>query len=159
LIFKPEDTLSFLGTVRLTVLQGSILLFGSPLYASPVVHSVFAPKSYPVATISVISESSDGYSSASKSSSPSDRIEASTLPQNIRSAISSSDVIIKVQDSNSGVQELGNICSEHLVSFKALPEFDFDFKLREFFPVSTWYLFKKGITISSLLSPYFSFYP
>lgn len=123
LVFKSLDTLSFFGTVSLTVLQGSILLFGSALHASSVAHSVFAPKSYPMATVSVLS----------------DQVLCSQpqpLPEKIKDIVTACDVVIKLEDLKSGIQSLADICGDRNILFEALPEFKFNFKLHEFFPVS-----------------------
>jgi polynucleotide 5'-hydroxyl-kinase GRC3/NOL9 len=122
IILKLSETLSFVGTVALTVLQGSISLFGSIIPASSIRHPVYAPKNYPIATIASIE-----YLRQSPVN--------PTLPAFMEGLVSESDAILEIEDLHSGVQGLYQVCPIHLAIFEGPVETKFDFKLRQFFPV------------------------
>jgi hypothetical protein len=123
LVLSPSETLSFVGTVCLTVIQGTISLFGSPLHASTGHHRVYAPKNHPVATIEAIEA-------------PEDIENRKPLPMSLASSVNQSQTVIMVQDLNSGIQGLAKIYGIQQSNFETLNELKFDFKLREFHPVS-----------------------
>jgi hypothetical protein len=122
IILKFSETFSFVGTVALTVLQGSISLFGSIIPASPIRHQVYAPKNYPSATIESI-EYLNRYPATP------------TVPTFIKELVTESDAVIQIEDLQSGVQGLHQVCPTHMAIFEAPVGASFDFKLREFFPV------------------------
>lgn len=123
LVLSPSETLSFVGTVSITVIQGTILLFGSLLHASTVHHRVYAPKNYPVATIEAIEAQKEMQA-------------RKQLPAFLESSVNQSQTVIMVQDLHSGIQGLAKICGIQQSTFETLNELQFDFKLREFHPVS-----------------------
>ena len=122
IILKLSETLSFVGTVALTVLQGSISVFGSIIPASSIRHQVYAPQNYPIATM----ESIEYFTRSSV---------IPTLPPFMEELVTKSDAILEIKDLRSGVQGLYQVCPVHLAVFGGPIETKFDFKLREFFPV------------------------
>jgi polynucleotide 5'-hydroxyl-kinase GRC3/NOL9 len=123
LVLSPSETLSFVGTVSLTVVQGTISLFGSLLHTSTRRHRVYAPKNHPVARIEAIEA-------------PKEIENRMSLPMFLASSVNQSQTVIMVQDLNSGIQGLAKICGIQQSDFETLNELKFDFKLREFHPVS-----------------------
>ena len=121
-LLKPSETLSFVGTVAVTVLQGSISLFGSVIPASSTRHSIYAPKNYPLATMECIAHSNaPGMQSM--------------VPDFMKNTVTASDAVLIIEDLCSGVQGLRQVCASHVAIFEAPNDFRFDFRLREFFPV------------------------
>lgn len=123
LVLSPSETLSFVGTVSITVLQGTISLFSSLLHASTGHYRVYAPKNYPVATIEAIEA-------------PKELENRTPLPAFLESSVNQSQTVIMVQDLHSGIQGLAKIFGIQQSTFETLNELQFDFKLREFHPVS-----------------------
>jgi hypothetical protein len=121
-ILKLSETLSFVGTVALTVLQGSISVFGSIIPPSSIRHQIYAPKNYPIATM----ESIEYFKRSSVNP---------TLPTFMKELVTESDAILEIEDLHSGVQGLYQVCPVHLAIFEVPIETGFDFKLRQFFPV------------------------
>jgi polynucleotide 5'-hydroxyl-kinase GRC3/NOL9 len=122
IILKLSETLSFVGTVALTVLQGSVSLFGSITPASSIRHSVYAPKNYPTATMESIEYL--------RRSSVNPKIPVFMEP-----LVTESDAVLQIEDLHSGVQGLYQVCPIHLAIFEGPIETQFDFRLRQFFPV------------------------
>ncbi|KAJ3991862.1 hypothetical protein F5050DRAFT_1580650 [Lentinula boryana] len=94
--FNSSETLTLLGTYRLSVIRGSIQIGGAILHSKikPESHNVFAPRSSPLPCIRAL------YSSSS-SSSPS-------LPVEIQNVIGNS--ILLLQELHTGVEGLGKVC-------------------------------------------------
>lgn len=122
LVLNPGETLSFIGTIALTVIQGSVSLFGSLLEASPNSHAIYAPKTYPTATIEALESMPTIISGLS-------------LPPVIPALIEPHQVVILLKDLSSGVQGLGRICGFLQGAFEVPHEYEFNFRLREFHPV------------------------
>ncbi|CCA67460.1 hypothetical protein PIIN_01290 [Serendipita indica DSM 11827] len=119
IILKPEETLTFIGTIYLTVLQGSISLLGSTISASPIEHPVFASKDYPTATIEALEADSAPFAPP---------------PAKIADAVSSDHILISIQDLNSGIEGLMKLFDSHASIFTSRSDFG-DWGLREFFPI------------------------
>ncbi|KAH8999486.1 hypothetical protein EDB92DRAFT_2060227 [Lactarius akahatsu] len=97
LVLFPSATVSFVGTYRLRVLRGSIFLLGTIVRPSQVVHQVFAPYSSPIPVIQALAARGES------SKSPSD------IPARILSSVDEGDVVIVLQELQSGVDGLGRI--------------------------------------------------
>lgn len=119
LAFHPRETLSFGGTARIQVLQGSIELFGSILHPSGTSHLVFAPRSYALPVIAALLPPSH---------------VASTLPEKLRSQVEDYEIVIVIQELNTGVEGLGRVCPTFASVFDG-PD-DEDWGIRGFHPVS-----------------------
>jgi hypothetical protein len=131
---KPSETLSFVGTVALTLIHGQISLFGSTINASATRHMIYAPVNYPTATIEATGESRNSS-------------EYSSLPQDIAKRAEQTDSVLVIEDLSSGVEGLNQICGgNHNAKFQSLSDTQFPFGLRQFFPVS-----KIMITTSSIV--------
>ncbi|PVG04867.1 hypothetical protein CPB86DRAFT_803579 [Serendipita vermifera] len=124
IIMKPSETLSFLGTIALTLLYGQVTLFGSTIIPSPTRHMIYAPINYPTATI----EASIGPNHGSR---------PSLLPPEIAKRIEPVDSVLVIEDSLSGVEGLNLICGgNHNTKFHGFSDFPFAFELHQFFPAS-----------------------
>ncbi|KAH9180080.1 hypothetical protein EDB89DRAFT_2111280 [Lactarius sanguifluus] len=97
LVLFPSATVSFVGTYRLRVLRGSISLLGTIIRPSQVVHQVFAPYSSPIPVIQALAARGES------SKSPSD------IPARILTTVDEGDVIIVLQELQTGVDGLGRI--------------------------------------------------
>ncbi|KAH9007199.1 hypothetical protein EDB86DRAFT_2793659 [Lactarius hatsudake] len=97
LVLFPSATVSFVGTYRLRVLRGSIALLGTIIRPFQVVHQVFAPYSSPIPVIQALA--ARGESSKSQSD----------IPARILSSVDEEDVVIVLQELQSGVDDLGRI--------------------------------------------------
>jgi polynucleotide 5'-hydroxyl-kinase GRC3/NOL9 len=127
IVLQAGETLSFLGTVGLTLFQGEIALFGTTLYPSIVQHRVFAPRSYPVATITA-GDNSSGYPLLS---------EATWLPKYLRGNVTSDHAILLLQDLDCGIEGLGRVCGIFANVFEVDSDYrGVDFGLAQFRPVS-----------------------
>ncbi|KAJ3734204.1 hypothetical protein DFJ43DRAFT_1064020 [Lentinula guzmanii] len=94
--FNSSETLTLLGTYRLSVIRGSIQIGGAILHSKikPESHNVFAPRSSPLPCIRALNSSSSS-SSAS-------------LPVEIQNVIGNS--ILLLQELHTGVEGLGKVC-------------------------------------------------
>jgi len=127
IVLRAGETLSFLGTVGLTLLQGEVTLFGTTLYPSTTQHSIFAPRSYPVATITA-GDNSSRYSLLS---------EATWLPKNLEDNVTPNHAILLLQDLDCGIEGLGRVCKTFANVFDIDSDYlEVDFGLTQFRPVS-----------------------
>lgn len=97
LVLFPSETVSLVGTYRLRVLHGSVSLLGAIIRPSQVFHQVFAPSSSPIPVIQAIAAGGE----SSKS--------LFDIPARIRSAIAVGNVVIVLQDLQTGVEGLGRV--------------------------------------------------
>jgi len=127
IILQARETLSFLGTVSLTLLQGGVTLFGTTLYPSTTQHSIFAPRSYPVATIT-----------AGDNSSSHPLLSGATwLPKNLGGSVTPDHTILLLQDLDCGIEGLGRVCKTFANVFEIDSDYQgVDFGLAQFRPVS-----------------------
>jgi polynucleotide 5'-hydroxyl-kinase GRC3/NOL9 len=93
-----EDTLCLLGNFQLTVLQGSLELFGIILPASKTAHRVYAPRCSPLPII----KSGRGQNSASVP-------DARAVPYRLR-GIFGFNTVVMFHSLETGVEGLGRIC-------------------------------------------------
>ncbi|KAJ4476197.1 hypothetical protein J3R30DRAFT_413851 [Lentinula aciculospora] len=89
---NSSDTLTLLGTYRLTVVRGSIEIGGAFLYSRSS-HNVFAPRSSPLPCIHVLSTSSS----------------STRLPPKFQN-VSGDCALIVLQELHTGVEGLGQVC-------------------------------------------------
>jgi polynucleotide 5'-hydroxyl-kinase GRC3/NOL9 len=97
LVLFPSATVSLVGTYRLRVLHGSVSLLGAIVRPSQVVHQVFAPSSSPIPIVQALAARGE----SSKS--------LSDVPARILSTIGDGDVVIVLQDLQTGVEGLGRV--------------------------------------------------
>ena len=131
IVLQAGATLSFLGTVSLTLLQGEVTLFGTTLYPSTTQHSIFAPRSYPVATIT----------GGDNSSTHPLLSEATWLPKKLRENITPDHAIFLLQDLDCGIEGLGQVCKTFANVFEIDSDYrGVDFGLTQFQPVGIFHL-------------------
>jgi polynucleotide 5'-hydroxyl-kinase GRC3/NOL9 len=106
---NDEDSLLFVGTMRLMLLQGSIRLLGVPLSPSTTLHRVFAPRTHPVPVLEVLADHGGTPSENSLKTNPSLHPLLLSLPEYIRKAISATHTVAVVQELSTGVEGLGRI--------------------------------------------------
>ena len=127
IVLQAGETLSFLGTVGLTLLQGEITLFGTALYPSTTQHSIFAPRSYPVATITT----------SDRSSSHPLLSDALWISKNLGDNVTPDHAILLLQDLDCGIEGLGQVCKTFANAFEIDSDYrGIDFGLAQFRPVS-----------------------
>lgn len=97
-VLEQGNKICLLGACRLTLLKGSIRVNGVPMQPSTVPHNIFAPRSSPLPVV----EYSAGDAQAV--------LDASRLPQALRSLYSSQCSLVLLQELWSNVEELGNVC-------------------------------------------------
>ncbi|KAF9070394.1 hypothetical protein BDP27DRAFT_1447078 [Rhodocollybia butyracea] len=91
---NPSETLTLLGTYRLSVICGSVQVAGAVLRGpSAKEHSVFAPRSSPLPFIRPLSSA-----------------PATGLPPNIQSMIPHNSTVLLLQELHTGVEGLGKVC-------------------------------------------------
>jgi polynucleotide 5'-hydroxyl-kinase GRC3/NOL9 len=93
-----EDALCLLGNFRLTVLWGSLELFGTVLAASETTHKIYAPHCSPLPIL----RSGRGQNSASV-------LDDQTIPHRLRGIFEFNTVVV-FQSLETGVEHLGRIC-------------------------------------------------
>ncbi|KAJ3503551.1 hypothetical protein NLJ89_g8378 [Agrocybe chaxingu] len=96
LCLDAEDSLCLLGSCHLTVLHGSIHLFGTTLRPSPRRHAIYAPRSSPLPILTITGESSSD-------------LKVEKLPPRLQ-RIAQFPAIVFLQELNTGVEGLGLIC-------------------------------------------------
>jgi len=127
---QAGETLSFLGTVGLTLLQGEITLFGTALHPSTTQHPIFAPRSYPVATITASNNASDHPLLS----------EATWLPEILGGNVTPDRAILLLQDLDCGIEDLGRVCQTFANVFNIDSDYrGVDFGLAQFGPVSIFH--------------------
>ena len=105
LLLQGGDSLLFVGTMQLVLLQGSIELLGVPLTPSKTLHQIFAPRSHPLPIISVSHpQKGEQTDFSSTNSSPSH-----DLPDHIRRYISPAHTVVLLQESPTGAEGLGHV--------------------------------------------------
>lgn len=92
------ERLTLLGTYDLTVLRGSIILCGLPLFASPRSHRVFAPRSSPLPVIECSMSASLEW------------VKLANIPKNLLEGCRGEGATILLQESKTGVEGLEKIC-------------------------------------------------
>ncbi|VDC04021.1 unnamed protein product [Peniophora sp. CBMAI 1063] len=97
-VLSAEETLSFIGTLRVRVLRGIVKMLGTTLRASAVSHPVFAPRSSPVPTLEAI-QATEGSSTES----------SLALPTRIQRLAKSATAVVVLQDMFTGVESLGRV--------------------------------------------------
>ena len=97
LVLSPSATASFVGTFRLRVLRGSISLLGTTIQPSQALHHVFAPRSSPVPVIQALVACGESSSSLHD------------IPARILGIVNEGDVIILLQELQTGIGRLGRV--------------------------------------------------
>jgi polynucleotide 5'-hydroxyl-kinase GRC3/NOL9 len=97
LVLFPSATVSLVGTYRLRVVHGSVSLLGAIVRPSQVVHQVFAPSSSPIPVIQALA----AHGESSKS--------LSDIPARILSTVDEGNVVIVLQELQTGVDGLGRV--------------------------------------------------
>jgi polynucleotide 5'-hydroxyl-kinase GRC3/NOL9 len=97
LVLSPSATVSFVGTYRLRVLRGSISLLGTIVQPSQLLHNVFAPRSSPVPVIQALVACGESSNSLPD------------IPARILGVIDDGDVVILLQELQTGIEGLGNV--------------------------------------------------
>jgi polynucleotide 5'-hydroxyl-kinase GRC3/NOL9 len=92
--------------MELTLLQGSIRLLGTILSPSKTSHKIFAPRSHPIPVLEALGVPASTSFGISSQEGP-DLI--SRLPKHITQALSSSHVVLALQELVTGVEELGRV--------------------------------------------------
>ena len=110
-LLSERDTLSFIGTLRIRVLHGSVSMLGATLRASAVSRPVFAPRSSPVPTLVAV-EARDGSSAES----------SLALPSRIGTAAKDASAVVMLQEMFSGVEGLGRVVRPFEGVFRPGPE-------------------------------------
>jgi polynucleotide 5'-hydroxyl-kinase GRC3/NOL9 len=129
-VLQAGETLSFLGTVGLTLLQGEITLFGTTLYPSSTQHPIFAPRSHPIATVTASNNSSEHPLLS----------EATWLPKNLRDNVTLDHAILLLQDLDCGIEGMGRVCKTFANVFEIDSDYrGVDFGLAQFCPVSIFH--------------------
>lgn len=95
LVLSPTDTFGFIGLAKLSVLAGSISLFGTTLHPSKLCHDVFAPRTSPIPIITVVD------------SRQRTEVEVPELPLKIKNKIKPGDAVIVLQELDNGIEGLG----------------------------------------------------
>ena len=130
IVLQAGATLSFLGTVGLTLLQGAVTLYGTTLYPSTIQHSIFAPRSYPVATITGCDNSSTHPLLS----------EATWLPKKLGENVTPDHAVFLLQDLDCGIKGLGQVCKTFANVFEMDSDYQgVDFGLTQFQPVGKFH--------------------
>lgn len=130
IVLRAGETLSFLGTVGLTLLQGEITLLGATLYPSTTQHPIFAPRSYPVATITA-GDNSSGHPLLS---------EATWLSKSLGGNVTPDNAILLLQDLDCSIEGLGRVCKTFANVFDIDSDYrGADFGLAQFRPVGIFH--------------------
>ncbi|THV08416.1 hypothetical protein K435DRAFT_787888 [Dendrothele bispora CBS 962.96] len=96
---QEGESLTFVGTYRLTVLAGCLSLCGLTLHASPQPHDVFAPRSSPLPVLKACS-----------SSSSEDQAWKPPSFGRLRDIIQTSSTLFALQELRTNVEGLGSVC-------------------------------------------------
>ncbi|CAE7187431.1 unnamed protein product [Rhizoctonia solani] len=105
ILLNPGESLFFVGTVELVVLQGSIQLLGTTLTPSRTSHRIFAPRSHPIPVLDALNQPID-----TDSHYPNRKVSLiSGLPGSILESISTLHVVIALQELITGIEGLGRV--------------------------------------------------
>ncbi|KAF8607773.1 hypothetical protein BDV93DRAFT_541952 [Ceratobasidium sp. AG-I] len=105
LLLQPSDSLIFVGTTQLMLLQGSIELLGVLLTPSKKLHRIFAPRSHPLPIISAPYAQKGEQINVS----PVKAALFHELPDHIRKFVSPEHSVVLLQESPTGVEGLGDV--------------------------------------------------
>ncbi|KZV73603.1 hypothetical protein PENSPDRAFT_602671 [Peniophora sp. CONT] len=98
LLLSAQETFSFIGTSRLHVLRGSVVMHGTTLRASNISHPVFAPRSSPVPSLQAITTPDGSSEQASVA-----------LPSRIKRLSKGAAAIVALREMFTGVEGLGHV--------------------------------------------------
>ncbi|KAG8691573.1 Polynucleotide 5'-hydroxyl-kinase grc3 [Ceratobasidium sp. 423] len=104
-LLNQGESLLFVGTMELTLLQGSVRLLGTTLTPSRTSHRIFAPRSHPIPVLDALGQ----LTGTSQESSQNKAQLVSRLPGHIIESVSSSHVVLVLQELVTGVNELGGV--------------------------------------------------
>lgn len=96
-VLEPEQKMCVLGTCRLTLLKGTVLVNGVPLHPSTTSHNIFAPRSSPLPVI----EGRVGNKVA---------VDSSLLPLSLQPHAQTESALVLLQELRSNVEGLGRVC-------------------------------------------------
>ncbi|KAK7470505.1 Polynucleotide 5'-hydroxyl-kinase grc3 [Stygiomarasmius scandens] len=94
---QEGETVSFVGTYRLTVLVGSLSICGVTLSPSPRTHDVFAPRSSPLPVLKACSN-------------PENESWKPTPPDRLKDIFQTSNTVFILQELRTNVEGLGSVC-------------------------------------------------
>ena len=94
-LLRRFDKLALVGTYRLTVVFGTVLLAGTPLTSSTGTHNVFAPWSSPLPLI----ECDEG-----------NDVQRRTQPSPFQEFLRNAHAAVVIQELKTGIQGLGHVC-------------------------------------------------
>ncbi|CAE6429546.1 unnamed protein product [Rhizoctonia solani] len=104
-LLNQGESLLFVGTMELTLLQGSMRLLGTTLTPSRASHRIFAPRSHPIPVLHAL-----GQPGGASSQEPSQKISlVSGLPGHIIESISALHIVVALQELVTGVEGLGRV--------------------------------------------------
>ncbi|KAG8834250.1 Polynucleotide 5'-hydroxyl-kinase grc3, partial [Serendipita sp. 405] len=124
LILSLGEKLSFSGSVSLTVVRGTVSMFGCLISASPRSHAIFAPKGYPIAIME-----------AQELGDVNDPI--CEVPSILSTQANNKSCIVKLEDLRSGVDEILNLYGSSDTTFEWSQDFSVDWALQDFHPIQT----------------------
>ncbi|CAE6405083.1 unnamed protein product [Rhizoctonia solani] len=105
-LLNQGESLLFVGTIELMLLQGSIRLLGTIILPSKTSHKIFAPRSHPIPVLDALGPPIDANLEGSSQEGPH---LISRLPKHITQFISPSHVVLVLQELVTGVEELGRV--------------------------------------------------
>jgi len=94
---QEGETVSFVGTYRLTVIVGSLSICGAILSPSPRTHDVFAPRSSPLPVLKACSN-------------PENESWKPTPPDRLKDIFQASNTVFILQELRTNVEGLGSVC-------------------------------------------------
>ncbi|KAF8709245.1 mRNA cleavage and polyadenylation factor CLP1 P-loop, partial [Rhizoctonia solani] len=105
-LLNQGESLLFVGTMELTLLQGHIQLLGTTLSPSKTSHKIFAPRSHPIPVLDALGPTTNASFETLSQNGPQ---LISNLPKHIVEAISPSHVVLVLQELLTGVEQLGQV--------------------------------------------------
>ncbi|KAH7343973.1 hypothetical protein B0J17DRAFT_714121 [Rhizoctonia solani] len=106
ILLNEGESLLFVGTMELTLLQGSIQLLGTILTPSRTSHRIFAPRTHPIPILDVLGQPTGTIPQHPNQKRPQ---LTSELPGRIIESLSSSHVVLVFQELVTGVEGLGRV--------------------------------------------------
>ncbi|CAE6524732.1 unnamed protein product [Rhizoctonia solani] len=105
ILLNQGESLMFVGTMELTLLQGSMRLLGTTLTPSRTSHRIFAPRFHPIPVLHALGQ--PGGASSQESSQKISLV--SRLPGHVIKSISALHVVVAIQELVTGVEGLGQV--------------------------------------------------
>jgi len=123
ILLTSGQSLSFVGTASITLLQGVIAILGTIISPSLHQHHVFSPKSGPLASL----EALDVKSHCEQPSTSFLSLGGRMLPQRVQNVVQASDNVIVIHRFHTGVEGLGKVCR----TFEGVFDVDYDMRAGE----------------------------